>query len=610
MLKRFTTLAVILLAPVLARGQALSDRVPSDAMLYVAWQGSDELGPAYRDSHLKGFLDDSQFLQLFNEFLPQLIQKCGQADPHAAQIGEMVSAIGQPIWKHPSALFFSGIDINGNQVMPHLGLLVQAGDDAKALKEKLDEIANLAAQAPFPVKVLEDGKLVGILVGYDDEKAALAGGAGSVKAIRDDDTFKKSLAQVGKNPVTVGYIDVQRVLKQVESVMEKAGAGEQERKQFAQARDALGLQSLRQVIATSGFDGKDWGSQAFVALPAPRTGLFSVVESKPLSDDVLGAIPRSSTMAGAARFDVSHLLTTLRQTANRIDRNAGRELDKGLGELKAQSGVDLEKDILATLGDEWAYFSDPVSGGRGVMGLTAVNRLKDPARFEESMVKLEDFVAKQVSENMGPAPMPMEVRFHELKSDGLTVHYLGVPFVEPSWMVKDGTLYTGLFPQVIVAAAKNAGRNGQSILQNEGFVALRQRLGGDKASSIQFLDLPKTAPDAYGMWLLVTRASGFGDIFGVKAPPMVMPQLDKFIAHLAPAGQITWADDDGLHLRNVEPFPGSELIASDPWAMLASAYMTAIPVGLPAYFHARQQVAPPAAESPHPNHTRRDRQTQ
>src|SRR5690348_10274468 len=129
MFTRLTTLAVILLAPVVAVGQALSDRVPSDAMLYLAWQGSDELGPAYQDSHLKGFLDDSQFLQLFNEFLPQLIQKFGQADPHAAHVGEMVRAIAQPAWKHPSALFFSGVDINGNQVMPHLGLLVQAGDD-------------------------------------------------------------------------------------------------------------------------------------------------------------------------------------------------------------------------------------------------------------------------------------------------------------------------------------------------------------------------------------------------------------------------------------------------------------------------------------------------
>ena len=590
MLTRLTTLAVILLAPMIAVGQALSDRVPSDAMLYLGWQGSNDLGPAYQDSHLKGFLDDSQFLQLFNEFLPRLIEKFGQSDPNVAHVSEMLSAIAQPAWKHPSALFFSGVEIHGDQVTPHMGFLVQAGEDAKVLKDKLDEIANLGAQAPFPVKVLDDGKLVGLVVGYDDPKSGIGGG--DVKAIRDDATFKKSLAQAGKNPAAVVYVDVQRVLKQIDSVMRDTGANEQDRRQLMQIRDALGVESLRQIIATSGFDGKDWGTQAFVAIPSPRTGLFSLIEDKPLSDQVLGAIPRTSTMAGAARFDLSHLVSTLRQIANRLDRNASRELDNGLRQLRTQSGVDLEKDILATLGDEWAYFSDPATGGRGAFGLTAVNRLKDPARFEESMVKLEDFVAQQVSENMGPGPMPMQVRWQELKTDGLTIHYLGVPFVEPCWTIKDGTLYAGLFPQVIVAAAKNTGRNGQSILQNEGFVALRLRLGGQKASSIQFFDLPKTAPDAYGLWLVITRASGFGDVLGVKAPPMVMPPLDKFIAHLAPAGQVTWADEDGLHLRNVQPFPGAELIASDPWAMLASS---ALPVALPALAQARQHVAPAPA---------------
>lgn len=603
MFSKLTAVAVILLAPIVAFGQALADRVPSDAMVYIGWQGSEHLGAAYDDSNLKAFLADSQFLQLFNEFLPQLVQKLGQMDPNAAQVGEMVNVIAQPVWKHPTAIFISGIDFNGpNEIVPHLGIVVQAGDDGKALKDKLDQLVSTMGQPPFPVKVLDDGKLVGLLVGYDDEKAALGGDGGNAKALRDNATFKQALAQVGKNPVATVYVDMPRVLKQIDTCMQKVGAADSERKQFEQIRDALGFQQIRQFIAASGFDGKDWGSQLFVAIPAPRTGLFALLEDKPLSDDLLSAIPRTSTMAGAGRFDLSHLLTTVRRTVNQLDRNATRDMDNALRELKNQSDVDLEKDIFGTLGDEWAYFSDPNTGGRGVFGLTMVNRLRDSARFEQSMVKLQDFVAKQANQNIGPSPVPVQIQFHEIKSEGMTIHYLGVPLVEPCWGIKDGTLYAGLYPQIISAAAKNAGRNGQSILQNKGFADLRQRLGGEKATSIQFFDLPQTAPDAYGIWLMITRLSGFGDVFGVKAPPMVMPPLDKLIAHLSPAGQVTWVDDQGLHARALEPFPGSELIASDPWAMLASAYMTAIPVALPAMQKAREQArhaqAPPAAPAP------------
>ena len=40
--------------------------------------------------------------------------------------------------------------------------------------------------------------------------------------------------------------------------------------------------------------------------------------------------------------------------------------------------MHLEQDLLASLGPEWAYFRDPAIGGRGVAGITFVNRLKDP----------------------------------------------------------------------------------------------------------------------------------------------------------------------------------------------------------------------------------------
>lgn len=605
MMWKFAATALILLTPVVSRGQALADRVPSDAIVYLGWQGSDHLGRDYDNSNLKAFLDDSQFAQLFNEFLPRLVQRLGQMDPNAAQVGDMASAIGKPIWKHPTAIFFSGIDFNGpNEIVPHLGLLVQAGEDSKALKDKLDQLLSMAGQLPFPVKVFDDGKIVGLLIGYDDEKAALAGGGGDAKALRDDDTFKRALGQVGQNPLATVYLDARRALRQIDSVMRKTGAPEADRRQFEQVREALGINQITQLIATSGFDGKDWGSQAFVGVPAPRSGLFALLEDKPLSDDLLSAVPRTSTMAGAGRFDLSHLLNTVRKTVGQLDRDAAGQVDAALRELKNQSGVDLEKDIFATIGDEWAYFSDPATGGRGVMGLTMINRLKDSAKFEDAMVKLEDFVADQVQDNIGPSPMPVHIQFHTVKTEGMTIHYLGVPLVEPCWGIKNGTLYVGLYPQVISAAAANAGRNGQSILQNEGFVALRQRLGGEKATSIQFFDLPKTAPDAYGLWLLVTRASGFGDVLGVKAPPMVMPPLQKLIPHLSPAGQVTWADDQGLHVRALEPFPGAELIGSDPWATIASAYMAAGPVVLPAFAHThlqpnhvhREAPKPPAAE--------------
>ena len=51
---------------------------------------------------------------------------------------------------------------------------------------------------------------------------------------------------------------------------------------------------------------------------------------------------------------------------------------------------------------------------------------------------------------------------------------------------------------------------------------------------------------------------------------MVMPPLQKLMAEMGPAGGISWADDAGFHLRSLSPFPGAEVLSTDP----VGAYLT------------------------------------
>ena len=44
MLRHFVCLLAFVAVAMPARGQALADRVPADAIIYIGWQGADELG--------------------------------------------------------------------------------------------------------------------------------------------------------------------------------------------------------------------------------------------------------------------------------------------------------------------------------------------------------------------------------------------------------------------------------------------------------------------------------------------------------------------------------------------------------------------------------------
>jgi hypothetical protein len=90
-------LLTALLFPLASWAQPLSDRVPEDAMLYIGWQGSQAMPPAYQASHLKGLLDSSNIPQFFEDFVPQVMERIGKADPQTASVMQVLRSVGGPL---------------------------------------------------------------------------------------------------------------------------------------------------------------------------------------------------------------------------------------------------------------------------------------------------------------------------------------------------------------------------------------------------------------------------------------------------------------------------------------------------------------------------------
>ena len=79
MSNRIAFVMAVVFAPLMAlAAQPLADHVPADAMVYVGWRGSADLGPEYAQSNLKAVLDDSQVADFIDRFLPEVIDKLGQ----------------------------------------------------------------------------------------------------------------------------------------------------------------------------------------------------------------------------------------------------------------------------------------------------------------------------------------------------------------------------------------------------------------------------------------------------------------------------------------------------------------------------------------------------
>ena len=198
------------MVPSFALAQTLADKVPGDVVVYVGWAGGDTLGPEYGGSHLKAILEASSSRSGGED----AAAACGQGwttESARSQMLRMVGSIADPMWRHPSAFYFRGLDLsNPNRPQPRLTFLCDAGADADALKAKLDLIVKQAGKTPVPIAVSRDGNLISVVIGPQPalEQAS--------KPLAEQPNFISAMAQVGKSPVATVYVDVDNLVTQID----------------------------------------------------------------------------------------------------------------------------------------------------------------------------------------------------------------------------------------------------------------------------------------------------------------------------------------------------------------------------------------------------------
>ena len=576
----------VLLSARPAAAQPLVDRVPSDALLYVGWAGSERLAPAFQGSHLKGLLDSSNLPQLFSELGPRIVRRVQlegmmEGEPLAREVLPALLTLGETTWRRPTALYVGPMDYSGKVPMPRVAILCEAGRDAQAL---VDTANKLAAQVPpnVPVKVRVQhwpGDVV-VVSNFD-----LTPQFGETLAQRD--AFKDAVKQGRPDAAFTAFFDAEKVLN-VASLAINAAADARTKQRWQRFLLASGVAGVKRLLFTSGFDGKDWGTQAFVDAPQPRMGLLAaLLDSKPVSDDVLKLAPRSSNWVVATRFDLAGVVKLVRNTAAQVDPNVSKNVEEVYREVSTVVGMDLQKDVLGALGDEWLAFNGEETG-RGILGMVIASPLRDAAQAERALVSLQRQANAAIKQNLdGEGPV---VAFETAKVGDLTIHYLAIPAVAPCWAVKNGRLYVALYPQILAAAAEHDPGAAPSILANPEFVAARERLGrADNGTSLSYMNLPKLAPRGYQMVLALQRAAlGAADLFGLQTPALALPPLNKIMPHLSTSVGATWVDDAGWHYRSATPFPGADLLGGEQ-----AVVTTVAPVGgavlVPALAGARQQ---------------------
>jgi prepilin-type processing-associated H-X9-DG protein len=329
---------------------------------------------------------------------------------------------------------------------------------------------------------------------------------------------------------------------------------------WPQIRQASGLTDLQHVVFTEGFEHRNWVMQSLVEAPAPRQGLLAMGDTGPLADELLQRIPQTSTMVQAGSFDLNGLYGFVQQLFEQFSPDGGAQFHQAMQQANLMLGMDIRTDFLAAFGTQWAAYVDPATEGEGVLGMVLINRPADPRQLTQSLHRIETLANGLLQQTIGSK---VHLEFRRETIGQTEISYLASPVFSPTWAINDGTLYMGLYPQV-VAGALNRPAGAKSITGNQAFMHVHAELLAPKqVNAIAFNDLPRTVPEGYQSVLMVSRVYlGMGDLFGAQVPALALPTLAQLMPEIEPSGAAEWADAAGLHAKSVTPFPGAGLLGA------------------------------------------------
>jgi hypothetical protein len=557
-------LCALLLAASTSRGQVMADRVPADAVAYAGWSGTDAVAPAYNGSHLKSLLATLNLPQ----YLSQAIQD-GAAeikDPEKSRaLGVLQEALGA-MSRSPTACYFQTMDTsNPQQPVPHMAIFSKVGAAvAEPLAARFEELIKASPPpAGLPVGAVAVGEYLLLYMGDNAMEERLKGPV-PVDNLAASETFKHSFAQVasaGASPAIAVYVDAAEGVRLVQNAV-LMSAGARVRQMVPTVIDALGLNGLQQVAWAGNFDGANWQSSAFVGMSARRSGILSFFDTKPLSPDALKVVPSTASFATLVQFDGERLLTEISDAASHVSERAPQQVEMGFQQVFAFTGVDVKKELLPSLGNEFIVYGAPTAAGDSVRGLTLVNRLKDAKKAESALTAAENFVNLLILQRDPNSKAQFHTEALPAPLDKVTAHIMALERVQPAWAISDGVLYfslslPGLQGAIDAATAGIAGSK-PTLLDNAAFAGLRKRLGEQPISTFLFADLAASAPDSYE---IISNALNQQRAAHPDAPhPYVLPPLDRIKGDLGPMLRVAWSDAEGFHVRETGPFPGASAL--------------------------------------------------
>ena len=243
-----------------------------------------------------------------------------------------------------------------------------------------------------------------------------------------------------------------------------------------------------------------------------------------------------------------------------IEPAAADQVEAQLSQIEQALGVELQKDLLQSLGDVWTVHSAP-SGGGLLAGWTVAVDVRDKSRLAATHQKLLLIVQAQLAQaNREGAP-----RIRMFECGGFTAYTLDVPdqqfFVAPSWCLTDSHLVVTLLPQALKSYLAQAAA--KESLADQPDVADLLSAGRSVCPVVSGYAWP--IPDVLSV--VTDRRQMVAKQLkkeGIDVNTAALPSTSAIAPHLLPTTGAAQKTKDGFEFVSHSTLPGASVGASAP----------------------------------------------
>ncbi len=611
----FALSIIAMLASISPAAVPMAKKVPENALVYVGWAGQSL---TFKGSMFGQLLDEPGVKELFGTIKTAATNATKMTnDQDAPAIFESLWAMGSIAWQKPAAVALLDIKIprqGGKNAAPAAGpkdptpegfilidlqkdkaafdvhfqkLLGLIGEKAKFSRVTIGNLSYHNTSTPVgPCSMGYVGNFFFLSIGDGVPTKIASVVNGKSRSLANSAKFAAAMKEVaGQNVQMAYYVDVPRLLTIAEKLTPVDSPDGKNK--FREIVKAVGFDGVTAIAGASNIVDRGFYEKCRIFSPAPHRGLLMAAAGKPLGAGALAGIPADADLVVAMNINPSKVLAEIKQIASAIDPNARKELEEGLSEACEQLGLDVDKDLLAYMGDQWTLISAPSLGGT-ITGTVLTVQLKDAEKFSASLAKIEEQVGKMIAGNPNRR-RGLRGTIRKYKSGEVEVHYVSMagsrdPMpVAPAWAVHKGKLYLAAFPQVIAAAV--GGTKEKPLTQSPAFAAFRKRVSPN-ASILTYTNTPSLVRQFYGV-VLAGGTAGINALgqFAPALKPEMLPPLPKVEKYIWPDISAVSSDAKGITIESYGSMPGGGLLSSN-FSPLRQGLGTSI--ALPALWSAKR----------------------